>query len=57
MIAVQGSLSVGDALVTLRAHTFAIGEPLSQLAAEVVKREVRLDPSDASWRQADSSDA
>jgi len=50
MVAVQGSMLVGDALVALRAHAFAIGVPLSQLAVSIVVREVYFDPNSDTWR-------
>lgn len=42
MIAIQAGLPVGDALVLLRAHAFAEGRPVSEIAAEVVGRRLRL---------------
>ena len=50
MVAVQGSMSVGDALVALRAHAFAIGVPLSQLAISIVVRDIYFDPITGTWR-------
>jgi hypothetical protein len=50
MVAVQGSMSVGDALVALRAHAFAIGIPLSQLAISIVVRDIYFDPITGAWR-------
>ena len=50
MVAVQGSMSVGDALVALRSHAFAIGSSLSALAIGVVVRDVHFDPASATWR-------
>jgi hypothetical protein len=38
MISVQLGISLTDALVTLRAHAYADGRPLSQVAADVVGR-------------------
>jgi hypothetical protein len=49
MLAVQGSMSVKDALVYLRAHAFAIGCPLSELADRVVSGSARLDPESRAW--------
>jgi hypothetical protein len=50
MISVQGDMSIGDALVTLRAHGFATGVPSSVLAAQVVARETRFDVILGYWR-------
>ncbi len=50
MIAVQGSMSVGNALVALRAHAFATNASLSELAIRVVLREIFFDPNPGSWR-------
>jgi len=49
MIAVQGSMSVGNALVALRAHAFATNESLSELAMRVVIREISFDPHSGAW--------
>lgn len=49
MVAVQGSLGVSDAMVALRAHAFATDQGLSALAANVVSRRMRYDPSDGNW--------
>jgi hypothetical protein len=50
MVAVQGSMSVGNALVALRAHAFANNTALSELALRVVVRETFFDPESESWR-------
>jgi hypothetical protein len=50
MLAVQGSLSVKDALVYLRAHAFGIGCPLSELADRVVSGSTRLDFETRVWQ-------
>lgn len=50
MVAVQGSMSIGDALATLRAHAFASGVTTSALAVRVVAREISLDPPTGEWR-------
>lgn len=52
MVAVQGSMSVGDALVALRSHAFTINSPLSTLATRVVVRKVRFEPHSRTWRNA-----
>jgi hypothetical protein len=51
MVAVQGSMSVGNALVALRAHAFATNSSLSELAVRVVVREIHFDPKTSSWRE------
>ena len=50
MVAEQGSLSIGDALVALRSHAFATNRPLGDLAQRVVARESSFDPGSGSWR-------
>jgi GAF domain/ANTAR domain len=42
MVSVQAGVPAGDALVLLRAHAFAEGRPVSEIAAEVVNRRLRL---------------
>ena len=49
MIAVQGSMSVKDALVTLRAHAFAIGCRLGELADRVVSLATRFEIETLEW--------
>ena len=49
MVAVQGSLNVSDAMVALRAHAFATDQGLPALAANVVARRIRYNPSDGAW--------
>jgi hypothetical protein len=49
MLAIQGSMSVRDALVFLRAHAFAIGSQLSDLAQRVVSGTTRLTPDSREW--------
>jgi hypothetical protein len=44
MISVQLGISVGEALVRLRAHAFAEGASMSLMAAEVLARRLRFDP-------------
>jgi hypothetical protein len=56
MVAVQGSMSVRDALVSLRAHAFATNRELSTVAGHVVTRTTRFDPGSRTWRD-DSSRA
>jgi len=50
MIAVQGSMTLGDALVTLRAHAFAMNISLSELSLRVVSRQTAFDPNSTLWR-------
>jgi hypothetical protein len=49
MLAIQGSMSVRDALVFLRAHAFAIGSQLSELAERVVSGTTRLAAESREW--------
>jgi len=49
MVAVQGSMSIGDALSTLRAHAFSTNATSSALARRVVARETRFDPAAREW--------
>jgi hypothetical protein len=56
MVAIQGSISVRDALVSLRAHAFAVNCELTTLAGQVVARETRFDATSLTWSN-DSDDA
>jgi hypothetical protein len=49
MLAVQGSLSVKDALVLMRAHAFGVGCQLSELAERVVSGSTYLDSESRDW--------
>ncbi|MHB1905987.1 MAG: GAF domain-containing protein [Acidimicrobiales bacterium] len=49
MLAVQGSTSVRDALVALRARAYASGTELSTLAHRVVTRQTSLHPETRVW--------
>jgi hypothetical protein len=49
MVAVQGSMTVKDALVMLRAHAFAINKDLSMLAISVVARRTHFDQEVGTW--------
>lgn len=49
MVSIQGDLSVKDALVALRAHAFATGQSLNQIAERVVSRRLVLDESTRQW--------
>jgi len=42
MVSVQLGVSVGEALVRLRAHAFANDEPLTDIATDIVARRLRL---------------
>ena len=44
MISVQLGVSLEEALVRLRAHAFAAGTPLDDIAGDVVRRLLRFDP-------------
>jgi hypothetical protein len=49
MVAVQGSMSVRDALVTLRAHAFASNCEIIALAGHVVARRTHFDMGSQTW--------
>jgi hypothetical protein len=53
MVAVQGSMSVGNALVALRAHAFSTGSTSAALAARIVAREIRYDPATGEWPESE----
>jgi hypothetical protein len=44
MVSVQLGVSLEVAFVRLRAHAFAVGVPLGDIANEVVQRRLRLEP-------------
>jgi hypothetical protein len=52
MVSVQGEMSVGNALVTLRTHAFATSTALLALAKRVVAREVIFEQASGVWREA-----
>jgi hypothetical protein len=52
MVAVQGTMSIGHALVALRTHAFGSSTALLALARRVVAREIALDPESGEWREA-----
>jgi hypothetical protein len=54
MVAVQGSMSIGDALSTLRAHAFATGSTSSALAIRIVAREASFDAATGGWKEGES---
>ena len=45
MVSVQLDLPVGDALARVRAHAYATGRPIHDVAQDVVDRRLRLDPA------------
>ena len=51
MVAVQGTMSVGEALARLRAHAFASNATASMLASRIVYREVVFDGLSSDWRE------
>jgi hypothetical protein len=57
MVSIQGSISVGDALVALRAHAFTTDCTSSALALRIVARDVCLDPETREWRDAGVQDS
>ncbi len=46
MVSIQLDISVGEALVRLRAHAFATDRPLTEVAREVIARTLRFDDLD-----------
>jgi hypothetical protein len=56
MVAVQGSMSLGDALSTLRAHAFSTDVTSSALARRVVARETHFDSVTREWREGATPD-
>lgn len=49
MLAIQGSMSVRDALVALRAHAFGVGSLISDLAERVITGTTRFDLVSQEW--------
>ena len=49
MVSVQGSMSVGDAMVALRAHAFTSDCSSSALALRIVARDLCFDPETRDW--------
>ena len=49
MVAIQGAMSVGDALVALRSHAFCSDTSLADLSQRVVARRTYLDPKTKEW--------
>ena len=56
MLSVQASLTVRDALVSLRAHAFATNIALAILAGEVVGRSTHFDPVTQEWMRDGGTD-
>jgi hypothetical protein len=50
MVSVQGAMSVGDALVALRAHAFTSDCTSLELALRIVARDLRFEPQTGEWR-------
>jgi hypothetical protein len=49
MVAVQGKMSLSDALVALRAHAFGTGASMTALADSVVRRATSFEPATRTW--------
>lgn len=49
MVAVQGDMSLSDAMVALRAHAFGTGASMTALAESVVRRETTYEPTTRTW--------
>lgn len=49
MVAVQGGMSLSDAMVALRAHAFGSGSSMTALAEKVVRRETSFAPATRTW--------
>jgi hypothetical protein len=50
MVSIQGAMSVGDALVALRAHAFTNDFTSSALALRIVARDLCFDPETRDWK-------
>lgn len=55
MISVQLDISLADALVALRAHSYAEGRSMSDIAADVVGRQISFGPGRASFPEGNGS--
>jgi GAF domain-containing protein len=53
MLAVQGSMSIANALIALRMHAFGVSESLSSVATRVIARDLRFDPQSDEWISTD----
>jgi len=56
MLSVQGSLSMKDALVALRAHAFAVKITSAALAQQMISRRVAFDPESGTWQEMGTRD-
>jgi GAF domain-containing protein len=50
MVAVQGDMTLGTAMVALRAHAFATNISLAELSLRVVTRQTAFDPHSVMWQ-------
>ena len=50
MVAVQGDMTLGTAMVALRAHAFATNISLAELSLRVVTRQTAFDPHSLMWQ-------
>jgi hypothetical protein len=55
MVAVQGAMTVGEALARIRAHAFATDAAASTLAGRIVFRETIFDALSREWRETGAS--
>ena len=51
MIAVQGHVDIGTALVLLRTRAFTVSERLNVVANEIISRQLRYDSSQRQWME------
>ncbi len=51
IVAVQGAMSIKDALISLRMHAHASEISLAELSARVIARRVRFDAKDRTWTE------
>jgi hypothetical protein len=49
MVAIQGDMTLGDAMVALRAHAFGTGASMIALAESVVRRRTTFEPGTRTW--------
>jgi hypothetical protein len=54
MVAVQGTMPIGDAMLALRSQAFSSNSTLSSLAGRVVSRSVHFDPTSGEWHEGQS---
>ena len=50
MVAVQGSMEIGDALATLRSHAFSLHNTLSEVAQRIVERQISWNQDRRLWQ-------